>query len=229
MPLFHTPFRCGSRFRSRHGFTLIELLVVIAIIAILAAILIPALGAVRNRANTAKSVSNLRQIHTGLMLLVQAENNRLPELWNQQPPFTNIVNFNRDQNPMPTRNLSFILYRRFDISPEVFVCPVGASVPGVTNHYRTPFSAWAADGSIFFPFGRSPFTPGQINEPRNMHYLQNDAQANPSNLIIIYDSVVPGIPAYIQEPPHNGKLNMLFLDGNVRTLAREDAPEGNRL
>ena len=48
--------------QSHRGFTLIELLTVIAIIAILAGILIPAIGNVRKMAATAKAVSNVRQI-----------------------------------------------------------------------------------------------------------------------------------------------------------------------
>ena len=51
-----------SKKYTNSAFTLIELLTVIAIIGILAAILIPAVGAVRQKASQAKSSSNMRQI-----------------------------------------------------------------------------------------------------------------------------------------------------------------------
>lgn len=66
-----------ARTRRRHGVTLLELLVVIAVIALLAGVLMPALGAARERGRVAVCLSNLHSIGAGVGMY-QSENHNLP-------------------------------------------------------------------------------------------------------------------------------------------------------
>ena len=68
----------GKRRVVRRGFTLIELLVVIAIIAILAAMLLPALASAKARAQRMQCLSGMRQLGLGLNLFTTDNNDAYP-------------------------------------------------------------------------------------------------------------------------------------------------------
>jgi prepilin-type N-terminal cleavage/methylation domain-containing protein len=95
----NTPAGASHRWSSLlAAFTLIELLAVIAIIAVLAAFAFPAIGSVMAKAQSAKGVSNLRQIGQLVANYAADNNNRLPAQIDWSNMGGNPANFRFFQN-----------------------------------------------------------------------------------------------------------------------------------
>jgi len=118
---------------TRRGFTLIELLVVIAIIALLMAILIPALDAARQKAMDIKCTSHLRQIGIGLMLYIDDNDGAMPWVGNDrlhrkcnrylwfQPGTKTLMPV--DNSPLADDTYWGVHFLKYIKSKEVFGCP----------------------------------------------------------------------------------------------------------
>ena len=111
--------------RRLRAFTLVELLVVIGIIAVLIAMLLPALNAAREQSRRTVCLSNLRQVYTYLRMYGSQNRDALPIGFVQQKQFNYIIYFHQTGGAKYDHGMMSLLYLDgfFKDSGEAFYCP----------------------------------------------------------------------------------------------------------
>ncbi|HEY4415517.1 MAG TPA: DUF1559 domain-containing protein [Verrucomicrobiae bacterium] len=166
--------RRRNRNDHRAGFTLIELLVVIAIIAILAAMLLPALAKAKEKAKATQCLNNMKQLQLCYQMYVGDSNDRLPLNASTSTGGTatnsgSWVGGNAQTDPTTLNIQQGVLYQ-YNSSVSIYACPSNVKLitapANLGTGHPTPYLApQTRTCSINFALngvdGNPPYTPGK--------------------------------------------------------------------
>jgi prepilin-type N-terminal cleavage/methylation domain-containing protein/prepilin-type processing-associated H-X9-DG protein len=155
------------------GFTLIELLVVMAIIAILAALLLPALQLAKESARRTQCLNNLMQIGRGTQMFLDDHDGQ----WFNGERYID-YDYLKTLNPNTMADTERVIWPQYVESRETFKCPSNKKdYPGPYNVMYYEFNHELSNGN-----GRgTPYSQEEITYPAKTTYVHDLDDYGPRN------------------------------------------------